>query len=448
MEIQRVLIANRGEIATRLIQYYKAQGIETVAAFSEPDVDQAWVQEADYPVYLNGRTVAETYLDPMRVVGAALDAGADAIHPGYCFLAERVDFVQLAVNANVAVIGFDPHRLWRAVDRFELRRHAREIGIPLIPASDVLHETDDGVAIGAQLGFPLFVKAVGGGVIRRVTRIEDLAATVTFVRDAAGLVTGERKVYLERAVDRLRSCGTVIVRDRAGTCVHLGESDASLEYQYRTWVEESGDALFTAEQRARLGKAAADLAEKIGWIGVGRVRWAVTPDGGWYLLGFSARLTTGYTLTEQVHGVDLIQTQHRVWAGEPLGWAQGDVQTTRHGVQLRVLPIDPEDPDRVIDGTIERLVLPTGENVHTEVGTAEGMPCNADTDPLLVKITVTGPTRHAALVRARAALAELILEGVPTNQAFLGRLLADAAVWKGEHDTHTIDRMLESAPRA
>lgn len=443
MTVQRVLIANRGEIARRLIRFYKSIGIETVAAFSEPDVEQPCVQEADYPVYLTGKTVAETYLDPQKVVSACLDAGCEAIHPGYCFLAERVDFIQMALNANVGVIGSDPRSIWRAVDRFELRKHARELGIPLIPASPPLDPGDDGVAIGAQLGFPLFVKATGGGVIRRVEHQADLPAAVEAVREGAKLITGESSIYLERAVDRLRSIGTTVVRDRHGTTVHLGETDTSLEYDFHTWVEETGESFVNHELHGRLGAAAVELANHIEWIGVGRVRWALVPGGGWYLLGFSARLTTGYDLTEQVLGIDLIQTQHRVHVlGEALGWTQDDVKPTRHGIQLRILTHDPDQPDLVANGTIERIVLPEGEHVEAVTGTAEGQPCNPDTDPLLAKITVSGPTRHAALVRARAALAELIIEGVPTNQAFLIRLLADEGVWRGEYDTATVARML------
>ena len=442
MELQRILVASRGEIARRLIRYYKGLGIETVAVFSEADVEQPWVEEADYPVYLNGKTVAETYMHPQRIVSAALDAGCDAIHPGYCFLAERVDFIQYALNANMGVIGNEPRALWRAVDRFELRKHAREVGIPLVPASEPLDEKDDGVATGAQLGLPLFVKAVGGGVIRRVARLEDLPAAVAAVRDAAGLVTGERTVYLERAVDKLRSVGTTVVGDRHGNAVHLGESDSSLQYQFHTWVEETGKDLVPHEVSAKLGPAAAELARKIGWVGVGRVRWAVTPHEGWYLLGFSGRLTTGYTLTEQVLSVDLIDVQHRVTLGEPVGWSQDDVKIERYGVQLRVLPVDPTRPDADVDSHIERLVLPEGEHVLSETGTKEGQPCNSNTDPLLAKITVTGPTRHATLVRARAALEDLVIEGVPTNRDFLMRLLADESVWRGDYDTDTIERTL------
>lgn len=440
--IERVLIASRGEVARRLIRQFREAGVETVAVFSEPDVEQPWVEEADYAVYLMGRTVGETYLDPRRVVSAAMDAGCDAIHPGYCFLAERVDFVQMAMLANLLVIGGDPRALARAVDRFDVRRVARDLGIPIVPASERLAPDDDGVGAGALLGFPLYVKAPAGQVAQRVTAQDQLPTAVARVRDIAALLHGDRTVYLERAVDHLRRCGTVVVADRHDTVVHLGETDGSLGLGVRSWVEEMGEAL-VGDLHQRLGEAAVEVARAIGWTGVGRVRWALTPDGGWYLLGFSGRLTTGYTLSERVLGLDLVHTQLRMFQGEPLTWGQEAVKPTRHGVQLRIFPVDVTDPLADVEGQIERLDLPEGdENVLVEAGTAAGQPCNRDTDPLLVKLTITGPTRHAALVRARAALEELVIEGVPTNRDFLLELLADERVWRGEYDTHTVASML------
>lgn len=457
--IQRVLVANRGEIASRLFRYFREHEVETVSAFLEAEVEQPWVAEADYDAYLNGKTVATTYLDVMHVVGAAADAGCDAIHPGYCFLAERVDLIAVAANANLAVIGADPRALARVVDRFEVRRRARELGLPVIPGSDPLPEGDDGIEAGARFGFPLFVKAVGGGVVRRVDTVEALPAAVQAVRDAARLVTGEPRVYLERALPRLRSIGVNVVGDRHGTVVHVGCTDGSLQFpgvpsgvavgsgdlgvprapghDFKSWVEEMG-AVVEPALAERLGKGSVDLMRDLGWVGVGKVRWAVTPDGGAYVLGVSGRLTTGYSLVETVYNVDLIDVQYRTWVGEPLGWEQQDVPADRHGVELRIVPFNRDDPYGVVEGTIEKLVLPDHDHVAAVTGTAEGQPVGADTEPLLVKITVAGPTRHAALVRARHALEGLVIEGIPTNREVLLEILADERVWRGEHDVGTL----------
>jgi propionyl-CoA carboxylase alpha chain len=433
--LTRVLIANRGEIAKRLIAFFRAKGIETCVVFSEPDADQPYLDDADYAVYLNGKTVDETYMDPRRVLSAAMDAAADAIHPGYCFLAEHLDFYALCASANVAVIGTDPRVLAKVVDRVVLREAARHCQIPLIPATDPLPPEDDGVALAAQLGLPLFVKAVAGGALHRVERLADVPEAVARVRALALRATGNGKVYLERAVGHVRQIGTIVAADRHGGCYHLGEVDGSVQAGFRTWVEEMGPGLLPGDLHQKLGQAAVALAVAVGWVGVGAVRWALTPDGGWYLLGFSARLTTGYSLVEAVQGVDLVDAQLSTLLGEPLGWQQVDAHPKKHGLQLRVLHVDPSDLSRP-EGVLETFTLPEG--VSCEAGAVEGQLCTPDTDPLLVKITVTAPTRHAALVRARAALEELVIEGVANNREVLLQLLAEPAFWQGPVDTGTL----------
>lgn len=462
--IQRVLVANRGEIASRLFRYFRDHEIETVSAFLAAEVEQPFVAEADYDAYLNGDSVASTYLDVMRVVGAAVDAGCDAIHPGYCFLAERPDLVAVAANANLAIVGVEPKALARVVDRFEVRRRARELGLPVIPGTDPLPDGDDGVEAGARFGFPLFVKAVAGGVVRRVDRVEQLPRAVEAVRSAAKLLNGDPLVYLERALPKLRSIGVNVLADRFGTVVHMGCTDGSLQFpgvptgvavgsgeagvpraaahDFRSWVEELGQVVEPG-LADRLGRGSVALMREIGWVGAAKVRWAVTPDGGAYVLGVSGRLTTGYSLVEAVYNVDVIDAQYRTWLGEPLGWEQRDVPENRHGVELRIVPFDRDDPYAPIVGTIEALELPTGdEHVAAVSGTAEGQPVTPETDPLLAKITVTGPTRHAALVHARHALEALRIEGVPTNRDVLLELLADPVVWRGEHDVATLGARL------
>ncbi len=438
--MQRVLIANRGEIARRLIRYYAERGVETVAVFSEPDVEQPWVDEADYAVYLNGDTVAETYRHAVRVVSAALDAGCDIIHPGYCFLADDVGFATNAMNSGVVVVGADHKVLARVSHRDTLRAVAETLGIPLIPASTELALEADGYAEAAQIGVPLLVRAVAGDLVERVDDLEEIPAAVARVRSASELVHGEGRVYLERAVEHLRHCGTLVAADQHGEVAHLGTSEGSLQAGYGTWIEEMGDELVSHELQQRLGQAAVELARALEWVGVGRVRWGLDHDGGWYLLGFSPRLTIGYSLAEQLYDVDLIETQHRVLEGEPLGWEHADTHVGRHAIQLRVLHVDPQDGWSRPEGFVERLVLPEG--VCSEVGTAEGQPCTPHTDPLLVKLTVSAPTRHAALVKARAALDELVVEGVSTNRDLLRKVLASEVLWLGEQDVHTLDALL------
>ena len=435
MNIKRVLIANRGEVAKRLIVHYRNLGIETVVAFSEADAEQSYLDDADFAVYLNGRRVGETYLDPHRVVGAALDAGCDAIHPGYCFLAEHVDFYALATNANIAIYGCDAMIIAKVVDRARLRRMAKTLGIPLIPGTEPIPVGDDGVAVAAQLGFPLFVKAVAGGALARVDSIDDIAEAVADIRQLARAVSGDSAVFLERAVDDQRHIGVTVVGDRSGNIVHLGAMDASLEVRYRTWVEELGPTVVPSVAD-KITAASVEISRALGWTGVGKVRWAVTERGGWYLLGFSARLATGYSLTEQVHGVDLLRAQKMALEGDDIPWTQEDAKLTEHGIQLRVFHVRTEDLSRPT-GTLTKLVIPEG--VHTEVGVEEGLVCTEDSEPLLVKLTAVGPTRQAALVKARAALEQLVIEGVDTNLPMLLSLFEDKSFWRGEYDVRTLE---------
>lgn len=440
MNMERILIAGRGEFARRLIRHYRARGVETVSVFSEPDCDQPWVEEADYAVYLNGVSVSETYMDVHRILAAAVDSGSDSIHPGYCFLAERIDFIASAVNANVRVIATDPAIMQRGLDRFFLREIAGHLEIPLIPASSPLEEEDDGIETAAQMGLPLYVKAVAGGVLQRVDDFGDLAAAVNATRTASGMITGMPDVYLERGLDNVRQIGTTIVSDRHGDCFHLGHADKSLQLRFRSWCEEMGPSLLTEEMHYEMGAAAVALAQAIEFVGVGRVRWALTPHGGWYLLGLSSRLTTGYSLVEQVHNIDLVATQQRVLDGEELGWDGGETLPSTSAIQLRLLHIDPTQGNARPPGVLERLDIP--KDVVVSTGTVVGQQCTQHTEPLLASIVVKGDTRIEALQRAIDALESTHIEGVHTNKAALLAALKDPEYAKQTHNVHLLNRHL------
>ncbi len=419
--LRRVLIASRGATARRLIQFYHDLGVETAACFSEPDADLSYLDDADYPVYLGGRSVEETYLSPARVIEAAMDAGCEAIHPGTCFLAEHLGFYQAANTASLAVIGADPKALAQA-DRIHLRRLARDRGIPVLPGSEALVPGDDGIAAAASVGFPLFVKSIRGRVLRRVERMDDLAGALAAVRAESPRQTGERAVYLERAVDGLRQIGVPVVGDRNGNIVALGVAEATLEHgastSWRTGIEEFGAGITGIDPGVEA--ASVDLAKALGWVAVGRVRWAVTGSGGWFLQGFSGRLTSGFDLVEAVHGVDLVETQLRCLMGRHLGWDGEDAAPEKHGIQLRIVHMD-LDTGIPTAGTLERLELPEG----AITGVDEGMALDADTEPIIAKITVVAETRAAAIARARVAIAGVIVEGVPTNVHAIDARLAE-----------------------
>jgi acetyl/propionyl-CoA carboxylase alpha subunit len=434
MDLARILIATRGEIARRLLRYYSAQGLETVLAFSEPEVDLSYMDDADYTVYLNGKTVPETYSDPSRVLSAAIDAGCDVIHPGYCFLAERMDFYQMAAGANMPVIGCIPQVLATISSRMQLREVARSVGIPLIPCSDVLPEGDDGVAYAAQMGFPLFVKAAEADCFERVEALGGLADAVARVRAEAVVQNAPDTVYLERVVESMRQLNTTVVADHHGLCMSLGSSESTIQSGYRKWVEEIGPDTLEPGLRTHLDQWAVALARALNWVSVGVVRWAVTPDGGAYLLGMSARLTTGYSLIEQLHGIDLVDAQFSTLIGKPLEWSQADTAIRKHCVQVRILHVD--EQGKRPEGVLETLSLPEGPLL--EVGCEEGQVCTENTDPLLLKMTVIGETRSEALSLLREALASVVVEGVASNLVQLRYLLAEQGFAEGNFVTSSL----------
>lgn len=440
--MQRVLLAGRGELTRRLIRALRERGIESVTVFSEPEVEQPWVDEADYAVYLNGASVEETYLDPGRIVSAAHDAGAGVIHPGYCFFAERPDFVQHANAANLRVIGLDREGLERVNNRFVVREVASRLGIPTIPAVPV-PEGEDGLEQASGLDLPIYVKAIAGGVVLRVNTYDELPSAVREVRRRARWLTGTDEVYLSVGLPDVRQLGTTVVREPGGPAYALGHSDKSVQVRFRSWMEECGGGVVAAETGEKMSEASRTLVEVLDLGGVVRVRWAVDGTGGHWLLGISGRLTTGYSVVEQVFDVDLIDTQLRLSLGEPLGWEGADTTAPQHGIQLRILHVDPADGVSRPIGTLERLDLPEG--VYAEVGVGVGQVCTPETEPLLASLVVTAPTRQAALVKARAALEEVVVEGVVNNVEVLKRVCADPDFWRGNYDVHVVDRHLRSS---
>lgn len=435
--MHRVLLAGRGELTRRLIRTFAEKGVETCTVFSEPEVEAPWVDEADYAVYLNGATVAETYLHAQRLISAAHDAGATVIHPGYCFFAERPDFIAAANAANLRVIAPDRAALERLADRFVVRRVAEQLGIPVIPASPPVPEGEDALEVAASIGLPLYVKAVAGGVVLRVDAYEELAGAIREARRRAALVTGSPAIYLSARVPDVRQIGTTVVREGGDRAYVLGHHDKSVQVGFRTWIEELGPEILPTELSARMTRDARRLVEALQIDGVVRVRWAATHAGAYWLLGVSGRLTTGYTLTEAVYGIDLVDTQIRLSMGEPLGWEGADTAPPKWGVQVRLLHVDPADGLSRPDGVLESLEIP--DDVDASVGVAVGQHCTIETEPLIALMTFTGPTRQAALVKAKAALDRVRVEGVATNLTVLQRVLGDQVFWSGRYDVHVVD---------
>ena len=313
------------------------------------------------------------------------------------------------------------------------------IGVPTIPAIAV-PEGEDGLEQAAGMDLPLYVKAVAGGVILRVDHYDELPMAVREVRRRARWLTGTDDVYISAGLANVRQLGTTVVREPGDRAYALGHSDKSVQVRFRSWMEECGNEVVAPEVGKRMAEGARKLVEALDLGGVVRVRWAVDKGGGYWLLGVSGRLTTGYSLVEEVFGVDLIDVQLRLAEGEPLAWEGADTTATRHGVQLRLLHVDPRDGVSRPDGVLERLELP--DMAKVEVGVAVGQLCTAETEPLIASIVVTAPTRQSALVKARAALEDVVVEGLVTNLEVLKRVVAAPQFWKGAYDVHVVDDFL------
>ncbi len=404
--IERVLICARSTLVPRLMAHYAEQGVEAVVGFSEADVDAPWIEEADFAAYLNGRSARESYLHPERVVSAAMDAGCDAIHPGASSLAESVELYHLANNANVAVITADPTVVARAADRSFQRGIAHSRGARLLPASEPLGPDQDGIEAAAPLGVPIDVVTSHGVPLARVRDLARLPEVMAQAREVARSMAGAPELVLRPPVPAsARPRTTLVAAERVGRVVPLGTTTATLwSPEGHVWVEELGPD-GSADDTA-LGRRAEEIVRGLRWVGVAAVRW-VAWDDDVYFVQVSTRLPTGFELFEQVHGLEILTPQLSLLQGKPLGWGPSDGQPTRWGMQARLVHRVAGDDT----ATLEAFALPEGASP----GAGEGQSISADTHPVLALITVVADHRDAARAALAAAVAEVRVDGVPTN---------------------------------
>lgn len=435
--VVRALIADRGVVARRLIEAFREEEVETVSVFSEPDVEQPWVDEADYGVYLNGATPAETYLHFRRVVSSALDAGCEAVHPGTSPLAQSLDLHDAAANANLLVLGTDTALLKRVHDRMRVVQLAASLRVPTIPcSSDIPDDHDPELVAQAaeELGFPLWIRSTVAPAVARLARgRDDVVPLLAAVRAAGG------PVFLEAHMDGLRTVASIVVADEHGSLFPLGTYADSVGLRECWWVAEMGPEVVSEALQRKLSEYTRKIAEALDWVGIGTVRWAITPTGGCHFVRVTPALPQPWLLADEMLGVDLLRTQIRLSRGEHLAWDHADAHLDRHGLVIRLVHGDPRTGARPV-GTLERLDLPT--DVEGTAGTAEGQPCGPDTDPVLAQLVVVGPTRQATLVTARRALERTSVEGVPSNRQALLDLFGQEAFWRGQYDVDSIRRAL------
>ncbi|MEU7582141.1 acetyl/propionyl/methylcrotonyl-CoA carboxylase subunit alpha [Streptomyces sp. NPDC041068] len=441
-----VLVANRGEIAVRVIRTLRALGVRSVAVFSDADADARHVREADTAVRIGPPPAAESYLSVERILEAAAKSGAQAVHPGYGFLAENADFAQACADAGLTFIGPPAEAIALMGDKIRAKETVKAAGVPVVPGSSGSGLTDAQLADAArEIGTPVLLKpsAGGGGKGMRLVRDEALLADeIAAARREARASFGDDTLLVERWVDRPRHIEIQVLADGHGQVIHLGERECSLQRRHQKIIEEAPSVLLDEATRAAMGEAAVQAARSCGYAGAGTVEFIVpgSDPSSYYFMEMNTRLQVEHPVTELVTGLDLVEWQVRVAAGEQLPFGQEDISLTGHAVEARVCAEDPSRGFLPSGGTILSLHEPRGDGVRTDSGLSEGTEVGSLYDPMLSKVIAYGPDRATALRKLRAALAETVTLGVPTNAGFLRRLLAHPAVVAGELDTGLVER--------
>ncbi|MGW4504979.1 acetyl/propionyl/methylcrotonyl-CoA carboxylase subunit alpha [Streptomyces sp. NPDC004436] len=443
-----VLVANRGEIAVRVIRTLRELGIRSVAVFSDADADARHVREADTAVRIGPAAAAESYLSVERLLDAARRTGAEAVHPGYGFLAENAAFAQACTDAGLAFIGPPASAISLMGDKIRAKETVKAAGVPVVPGSSGSGLSDaELVAAASEIGMPVLLKpsAGGGGKGMRLVRDEAvLAEEIAAARREARSSFGDDTLLVERWVDRPRHIEIQVMADAHGNVVHLGERECSLQRRHQKVIEEAPSVLLDEKTRAAMGAAAVDAARSCGYVGAGTVEFIV-PGGdpsSYYFMEMNTRLQVEHPVTELITGLDLVELQLRVASGEALPVTQDDIRLTGHAIEARVCAEDPARGFLPSGGTVLALSEPSGGAVRTDSGLTAGVPVGSTYDPMLSKVIVHGPDRATALRMLRGALADTVILGVQTNAGFLRRLLAHPDVVSGDLDTGLVERDL------
>ncbi|WP_415124765.1 acetyl/propionyl/methylcrotonyl-CoA carboxylase subunit alpha [Microbacterium sp.] len=449
LSFESVLIANRGEIAVRIIRTLRRLGIRSIAVYSDADAGAVHVREADEAVRLGPAPAIESYLSVERVIAAARQTGAQAIHPGFGFLAENAAFARACAAAGIVFIGPSPEAIEVMGDKIAARHAVDARGVATVPG--IARPSDDELIAGAaELGLPVLVKpsAGGGGKgMHVVTDAADLRDALAAARREAAASFGDDTIFLERYVSTPRHIEVQIVADAHGNIVHLGERECSLQRRHQKIVEEAPSPLLEgladgAAIRARLGAAACETARSVGYRGAGTVEFIVSDDrpGEFFFMEMNTRLQVEHPVTEEVTGLDLVELQLRIAAGAPLPLTQDDVVLTGHSIEARVYAEDSAAGFLPTGGRVLRVIHPGGDGVRVDSALAEGLEVGIDYDPMLAKLIATGPDRGAALRRLDTALRDTVVLGFETNVEFLRLLLAHPDVVAGRLDTGLIAR--------
>jgi len=444
--MRKVLIANRGEIAVRIIRACREHGLGTVAVFSEADREAPHVVMADEAYAIGPPPAAESYLRIDRLVDTARAAGADAVHPGYGFLAENARFAEACQDAGLTFVGPPPEAIRAMGDKTAARRLARAMGVPLVPGTAEPVQSDaEALTAAREVGFPVMVKAAlggGGKGMRLVQREAELGDALRLARSEAQGAFGDSAVYLERYVIEPRHIEVQVLADAHGAVIHLGERECSIQRRHQKLIEESPSPFVDAALRARMGEAACRITRAAGYRNAGTIEFLVDGQANFYFLEMNTRLQVEHPVTEMVTGIDLVREQLRVAAGEPLGYTQDDIRWRGAALECRINAEDPFAGWLPSPGTITGLRTPGGPWVRDDSGVYQGFTVPSAYDTLMSKLIVWGADRVAAIARMSRALAEYRVTGVRTTIPVLERIMADEDFRAGRISTAFLERLL------
>jgi acetyl-CoA carboxylase biotin carboxylase subunit len=445
---RKILIANRGEIALRIIRACRDLNISPIAVYSEADRDAPFVRAADEAYEIGPAPSAESYLRIDKIIEVCRLSGADAVHPGYGFLAENADFARAVTDAGITFIGPSPEAMDAMGSKTSARRLAVEAGVPVVPGTtDPLTSYDEARAIAARMGYPVMLKASAGGGgkgMRMVLSEQGLRSALETAQSEAASAFGNAAVYIEKAVERPRHIEIQVFADSHGNYVHLGERECSIQRRHQKVIEECPSPINDPDLRARMGECAVKVTRAVDYVGAGTVEFLVSDlTRDFYFLEMNTRLQVEHPVTEMVTGFDLVREQILVAAGAELSFRQEDVSWTGHAIECRVYAEDPEADFMPSPGRISVLRVPSGPNVRDDSGVEEGSEVSIYYDPMLSKLAAWGRTRGEAIDRLRRALEEYTVGGIKTTLPFFREIVQDKEFIEGRLDTGFISRFIE-----
>ncbi len=445
----KILIANRGEIALRIIRACRELGIRTVAVYSEADRDSLHVRFADEDICIGPPSPRESYLNVPRIISAAEVTDADAIHPGYGFLAEIPHFAEICASCNIAFIGPPAESIAKSGDKSMARQTMKESGVPIIPGSEgIVESADNAVRLAREIGYPVILKAAAGGGGRgmRVAHTDlSLAQAFATAQSEAEKAFGNPHLYLEKYIERPRHIEFQILADHHGNVIHLGERECSLQRRHQKILEEAPSPIMDESLRRQMGEAAITAAKAVGYRNAGTVEFLVDPDRRFYFMEMNTRIQVEHPVTEQVTNVDLIKEQIAIASGKPLRFKQEDIKVNGHAIECRINAEDPTRNFMPSCGHITALHIPGGPGIRVDTHIYAEYVVPPFYDSMLAKLIAWGTNRDEAIERMRRALFEMVVEGISSTIGFQEIVLASQQYRSGEFDTSTVEQITASA---